>query len=394
MKKYIKQIAILTLFASFASCSEDYSPDMTSTGGNTVLTTTSISRLDKNYDLNINIINKEGVSTSKVEVFYNLGTSSIKLGDKVGDATIKGDGKTATINTSKLRDFEHFGADKDLTTGTFSLVVVSTFSDGSKITNPYTLTVGKGISWTDADGKLSKTSGVLQVKYLDKTEKTNVIRYKVANKSTTTVDKVTMQWKKNKAGVYNTGDDTFPKTKGSIDLGKIDYAAYDLAVGDVLYIKFTVTAGTQTDYIETAITVITQDFDADQKASLTDALTANKLNLAKNMVYADTDTKNGEIVFTAPFGISKEGTTEISFVKVSSASATYYDDANLFSVEVDYMAGTKVTSLTNLAMNDIVIYKITRGTVESYGLIKVGDLTTVNTTNSFNFNYKEGTILR
>lgn len=399
MKNIIKQAVLLSLFLNFASCIPDDSElDYTSSTGNTVLTTTSISRLDKNYNLPINIITKSGATASKIEVFYNTSTvAGVTYGDKVGDAVISADGKTATINTSLLRDFDHFGSKQNAKTGSFPLILKSTFSDGSVLTNQYSLAVGKGISFYEiVDGTDTNTSApdVKEIKYLDNTEGVNLIRYKVAKKATTVVDKVVMQWKKGEEGTYATSTLTLPTTKGYFDLGTIDYAAWGLTVGDDLYIKFIVTAGTQTDEIETSVTVVTQGFPNAKAASLTDDLTANKFNLESGVSYANTDTEHGEIVFSAPFGITKTGETVIDFVKVANPAATYFKDANLFSVEADYLAGTKVASVTNLVSGDVVIYKIVRGDVEYYGLIQVGNTTTVNTTNSFNFEYKEGTILR
>lgn len=259
MKNIIKQAVLLSLFLNFASCiPDDQELDYSASGGNTVLTTTSISRLDKNFDLPITIVAKEGVTLSKIEAYYNTSTNaSVTLGTKIGEPTLSADGKKATLNTSLLADFEHFGKDKNATTGTFAIVLHSTFSDGSVIDNAYTLTVGKGISWyeiaEDGSDVLTATSGVPEIDYLDNTEGVNIIRYKVAKKATTVVDKVEMQWKKGETGTYATSPSTFPTTKGSFDLGTIDYAAYGLAPGDDLYIRFVVTAGAQSDFIETKI---------------------------------------------------------------------------------------------------------------------------------------------
>ena len=399
MKKIIKQAVLLSLFLNFASCIPDDSElDYTASSGNTVLTTTSISRLDKTYDLPINIIAKSGATASKIEVFYNTSTvAGVTYGDKIGDAIISVDGSKATINTSLLRDFEHFGTNKNLVTGTFPLILKSTFSDGTVLTNPYSLAIGKGISFYEiVDGIDTNTSApyVKEINYLNNTEGVQLIRYKVAKKATTVVNKVEMQWKKGKTGTYATSPLIFPTTKDYFDLGTVDYTAWGLTVGDVLYIKFIVTAGGQSDSIETSVTVVTQGFPNPTAASLTDDLAANKFNLEKGSSYANTDTEHGEIAFSSPFGITKTGATEIDFVKVANPSATYFKDANLFSAETDYLAGTKVTSVTNLAKGDVVIYKIVRDQVDYYGLINIVSTSTVNSTNSFEFEFKEGAIIR
>lgn len=402
MKKYIKQISILALFATFTSCTvEDEKIAMTEVGGNVVLTDTKISRLDINNDIKLKVILKEGVTVSKIEVYNNIAetpaSDPLVLGDKIGDAVIVD--AVATFNSSLIAGNAKFASNQTKASGTIPLAIVTTYSDGTKTSNPFILTVARAIDWKDADGVTSSTSGVTNIKYLDTTKNVNIIRYGVYKKYTSTVvDNVTMQWKKNEAGTYSEGDSSFDIKKGSIDLGELDYSAYGLAVNDTLYYKFTVKSGSQTDYIETAIAIDTQDFDASKSGSLSDDLTSNKFNLAENKNYANTNLVDGEIKFTTSFGISVEGSTSLDFVKVVNPSSSYYADANLFSAEADYIDGTPVNSLTDLAKGDVIIYKIVRDSISYYGLIKIGDVnsTTVNneTVNSFVFTYKEGTILR
>jgi hypothetical protein len=399
MKKNIVKISLFALLVSFSSCTQDEELAMLDAGGNTVLKDTKISRLDTNSDIKIGVILKAGVSVSKLEIFYNTAASgAIVLGTKIGDATVSGD--LATLSSSKLIADPNFVSNQSKASGTIALAFVTTYSDGSITTNPYSLTIARGIDWKilDADGVsvTNATSGTTNINYLDNTTGVNVLRYAVYKKyANTVVDNVTVQWKKNKAGTYSVGVATFPITKGEIDLGNLDYAAYGLAVNDTLYYKISVKSGTQTDYIQTAIAINTQEFGSSASAEITDALTTNKFSFATGLNYADTNTTKGEIVFTSPFGISKTGTTAITFVKSNS---TDYDTADLFSAEVDFISGTAVTSLTNLAQDDVIIYKIIRKDVMSYGMIKVGDLSSITlnsaTTKAFAFEYKEGTILR
>jgi len=388
MKKYIKQISILALFITFASCTpDDEKVDMLSVGGNAVLTDTKISRLDTNNDIAIKVITKQGVTATKIEIFNNTASSTapIVLGTKVADATISG--AAATFSSSKLAGNAQFVSNQTTASGTIPLAFVTTYSDGTTTSTPYVLTVARGINF----------SGTVptSIKYLDPTLEKNLIKYAVYKKyAATVVNSVTVQWKKNATGTYAPVAGTFPVTTGSIDLGTIPYATYGLAVGDKLYYKFIVTSGTQTDFVETSVTIVTQAFNAEKSATLSDDLTANKFSLETGLNYANTNTADSEIVFTTPFGISQTGTTAIDFVKSNS---TDYSTANLFTALADYTAGTKVTSLTNLAKDDVIIYKIIRGTVTSYGMIKVGDTNSTtlngNTINSFGIVYKEGTFL-
>jgi hypothetical protein len=400
MKKNIVKISLLALLVSFSSCTQDEELAMLDAGGNTVLKDTKISRLDTDSDIKIGVILKAGVSVSKLEIFYNTAASgAIVLGTKIGEATVSGD--LATLSSSKLIADPNFVSNQSTDKGTIALAFVTTYSDGSMTTNPYSLTVARGIDWKilDDDGLsvTNATSGTTNINYLDNTTGVNVLRYAVYKKyANTVVDNVTVQWKKNKAGTYSVGVATFPITKGEIDLGNLNYSSYGLAVNDTLYYKISVKSGTQTDYIQTAIAINTQKFGASASAEITDALTANKFSFATGLNYddADEDTE-AEVEFTSPYGLSKTGTTSITFVK---SNGTDYDTADLFSAEVDFLAGTAVTILTNLAQDDVIIYKIVRDDVTSYGMIKVGDLSssTLNstTTKTFTFEYKEGTILR
>lgn len=386
----------MSLILNLTSCTkdEDFRFDTLVSGGNAILTDTKISRLDTNNDVKISLVTKEGVTVSKVEIFNNTAASgsSYVIGSKITDATISG--TSATFKSSLLVGNSQFVSNQSSASGIIPIVVVATYSDNTVSTNPYSLTIARGINFVDADGAVLTSSGISNVKYKDSTS--TLLRYKVYKKyATTTVDKVTMQWKKNKAGTYSAGDATFSKTEGSIELANLDYITYGLHVNDTLYYKFTVQSGTQTDYVETAIPIITQSFNASKQGEISESTSANKFNLLTGTINGD----NSEIKFSTPLGITKEGSTIINFVKVSSPSATYFKNADLFTAETAYLGGAPVASLTNLAKDDVVVYKITR-TIDKvvknyYGLLKVGDLTSINSTiNSFKFEYKEGILMQ
>ncbi len=417
MKKYIKQIIALALIVSFASCSQDDEKiDMLSAGGSAVAPG-SISRLDNNVPISIKVNLKDGVAATKVEIYKNTAakaTLPIVLGDKVADATITAvDNKTATAiySSSALGSFDVFpvtGTDGTVTltgtTGTFPLVIKTTFSDGTVTTIPYVQTVAKGIVWKilDADGLpvTNATSGVTSFKLKDHTPVN--IRFAAVKKAATTLTSIVGTWSKKAVdGTVTTGDlpgtiDADTKVK-TVDIAAIDYATYGgLAAGDVITYIYTVTAGTQTDVISTKITIANQVFGSSLSGSLSSDLTMNQFDLAANKSLAN-DSSKGEIIFTPSFGFSKAGTARIDFVKGTLS----YDDTDLFKAEEAYTAGTKVTSVTDLATNEVVLYKIIRnvnlGTEEKpnfkdvsyYGLLKVGNKTT-GSLESFAFTYKEG----
>ena len=410
MKKYIKHISLLALFATFSSCTTTVDQYATTpTGGNVLLTDTKISRLDTNNDIALQVVTKSGVTATKIEIFNNIAastTAAIILGNKIADGTLTS-ATAATFSSSTISGNANFASNQATATGAIQLAFVTTYSDGTTTTSRFAITIARGINFVNSDGIVISSTGINNVKYLDPSLTNNIISYKVYKKyAATVVDNVTVEWKKNLNGTYAPVTGTFPITNGSIDLGTIPYADYGLAVGDDLYYRFTVTSGTQKDYIETFVTVTNQVLNSSKSANLYQDLTANKFSFQTGMNYADTDTTHGEIVFTSPFGIAKEVTTSINFVKVNNPSTTYYTDTDLFMADADYNAGTKVTSLTNLASDDVIIYKVTRnintGTVDTpvykdftyYGLLKIGAKTSDNSTTSFMFDYKEGILLK
>ena len=414
MKKYIKQFFALALIVSFASCSpDDEKVDMLSAGGSAAVPG-SISRLDRNVPIAIKVNLKEGVTATSVEVYKNKAvktTDAIILGDKISDAVITAvDSKTAkaTYSSSSLPSFDMFPikhADGTTTldgkTGTFALAIKSTFSDGTTTVIPYVQTIAKGIVWKDADENTISASGVSSFKLNDSTPVE--IRFAAVKKAATTLTSIVGTWTKTTVdGTVTTGNlpgeivaDTDVKT---VDIAAIPYSTYGgLVAGDKITYRYIVTADTQTDIIATTVTIADQVFGSSLSGSLSSDLTASKFNLADNKSLAD-DSSAAEIAFNASFGFAKAGTTRIDFVLNSGLA---YDSANLFAAEAAYTAGTKVTSVNDLATGDVVLYKITRnvnlGTTDEpdfqdvayYGLLKVGDKTS-GSNESFKFTYKEG----
>ncbi len=403
MKKYIKQIAAFAFIATLASCSADDNMEFATTGGNAVPTTTSISRLDNNYNLPLNTYTKEGVTVTKVEIFKNAAktppTDPIVFGDKVADATLS-EGK-ATFNTSTLGSFDNFPVTADgvttLTgkTGTFELAILATYSDGTTSRAPFSLVVGKGITWQvlNADGDLvnSTSSGISSIKYDDPTPA--VVYFTPVNKATTTITSIVGQWSKNE-GAFTALPGTLPVTKQSLDLANIPYSTYGgLVAGDKITYKFIVTAGTQTDEITTTVTFVDQVFGAGHVGNISDSDSTFSFSTGNH--------EASEIDFVSPFGFAASEGVSIDFVKANTVD---YATANLFAAEDAYNAGTKITSLTNLAVGDVVIYKITRsvnfGTdsdpdfqdVLYTGLIKITDKVQGTTSQELKFSYKEGVL--
>lgn len=402
MKKYIKQIAAFAFIATLASCSADDNMEFATSGGNAVPATTSISRLDNNYNLPLNTYTKEGVTVSKVEIYKNAAktpaSDPIVLGDKVSDATLS-EGK-ATFNTSTLGSFDNFPVTADgvttLTgkTGTFDLAVLATYSDGTTTRATFTLTVGKAITWQvkNSDGDLanSSTSGVSTIKLNDPTPA--VVNIAPLTKGATTITSIVGQWSKN-GGAYTDLPETFETKKQSINLNKYPYSTYGgIVAGDKITYKFIIASGTQTDNITTTVTFADQVFGASHTGNISDSESTFSFSTGTHDA--------SEIDFATPFGFAASEDVSIDFVK----STLDYATANLFTAETAYTAGTKEVSLTNLAVGDVIVYKITRsvnfGTeaepdfqdVLYTGIIKITDKVAGTTSQELKFSYKEGVL--
>lgn len=401
MKKYIKQIAAFAFIATLASCSADDNMEFATTGGNAVPATTSISRLDNNYDLPLNTYTKEGVTVSKVEIYKNTAKTTsdpIVLGDKVSDGTLSA-GK-ATFNTSTLGSFDNFPVTANGvttlngTTGTFELAVLATYSDGTTTRAPFTLTVGKAITWQvkNSDGDLvnSTSSGVTTIKLNDPTPA--VVNIAPLTKPATTITSIVGQWSKN-GSAYTNLPETFAPKKQPINLNKYPYTTYGgIVPGDKITYKFIISSGAQQDNITTTVTFANQVFGASHDGNISDS--------ESTFSFSTGDHKASEIDFVSPFGFEASEDVSIDFVK----STLDYATADLFTAETAYNAGAKVTSLTNLAVGDVVVYKITRsvnfGTeaepefhdVLYTGIIKITDKVQGTTSQELKFSYKEGVL--
>jgi len=412
MKKYIK-IAAIALVAVLASCSsDDETIDFSESGGNAV-PQASISRLDTNFDLPIALFTKEGVTATKVEIYQNIAATTadpVKLGPKVADATIAGN--KATFNTSTLGSFDVFPVTANGVTtntgktGVFVLAIITTYSDGTTTKAPYRLTVAKGIVWKADDHgtattTTTTTSGVTAVLYEDPTPA--FIHYATVTNAGTVVTSVVGSWSKN-GGAFTPFADTFSTTKQSIDVANIPYSTYGgLVAGDKITYRFVVTSSTgQQDTISTTVTFADQVFDAAKDGVLSNSDTTSQFSFATGLNYDGADTAHTEVTFTQGFGFKRSSdNVRIQFVR---STLLDFDDSNLFDAEAAFNAGVKVAGLTNLALNEVVLYKVTRNVnlgsanepdfqdVTYYGLIKVTDKVAGATSEQLKFSYKEGVL--
>ena len=404
------------------SCSpKDEKIDFSSVGGNVVLTDSKISRLDTNNDVKLKIILKEGVNVTLIEVFKNdvdnpdnLASPSkpLILGVKLADAKIvnpvPSTGPIATFKSNTLTSYPQFASNLLTASGNINIAVKTTYSDGTTTINPYNIAIARGINWRviNGDGEevdiTSKSDLLTTAMFLDPTPGevlgVNLLKYKTYKKySSTTIASVTVEWKKNVSGTYAPVTGSFSTTTGTIDLGTLPTSSYGLVVGDDLYYKVTV-KGTdgQTDFVTAKVSILSQEFGDEKSATLFEDPAKNKFSFKTGLNYENIELIKAEINYKTTTGITVSGTTAISFVK---SNTTNYDTADLFVAKANFNAGSALSSVPLLVNEDVIIYKISRTvdtvTKESYGIIKIGNITTINAAGAKNviFSYKEGSLI-
>lgn len=371
MKKNLKYASLCLMVAiGLISCEADdsFKDEPVDVGGYINLLDRSITSFDKNEDLNLSIITASGVEVESIDIVMD--------GSTIASATIAGE--NATFNASSLGDLDD---------APFSVDVISTFSNGKTAKNTFSISVKDAITIDEAPSSIR----------LQDTTKA-VLVYSTFTRAAT-IDDVTLMWKKGEEGTYvvNDLDLAVDADEEEIDIAKLDYSAFNLKVNDTVFFKLVAESGTLSESAEEAVVITAQNFEASSNAVLSDDSTMSLYHLG-DAEYVDAD---GEIQFVDGFGF--ETLNGIEFVQVTlpidTTASEYFNGTDLMEAEATFMDGSKMTTTTNVMMGDVFIYKVSRtedgDTTVSYGIIKIGDTTTTNdSTNSFEFDYAEGTIVR
>lgn len=361
---HIKFITILLLTAFIFSCEKEDDPFIENfdLGVNILLTTSEISKFDISHGVDLKIISLPDVSVSKIEV---------ESGESKADATLADD--KASFNSSVLGDLE--GKES------VDFTIDATLSNGKPYKKAFKVSIGSVLGISKALDALTYNSSI-----------EDTLAFKTTTNSAT-INTVTLDWKKNKAGIYATTNPTGEALNVDgdeiyfINVDNTTYG-YDLNIKDTLYYRLIATSGTLKDTLEVMLPVRSQVFGAYKTSSVYSDILKNKLNLSTGSYYADSDTEGkGEIVFkAATSGFEKEGSTAIDFVKVGDLSSELehvntsdklYVEKDLLAIMRIYDAGTKTTSVDNPIKDDLYVYKITREDKTTYGLIKIGSIETV-----------------
>lgn len=384
MKKYIKHLSFCLLAGvGLSSCDTDdngYKEDPVDVGGYAYLQDRSITVLDQNETVSINLMSDDNVTFESV---------AIEDGDGNQIATATVSGETATFNTSSLGDFM-FGDDNDEVTGSFPLTIVSTLSNGMVVRDNASISVGHAVH----------VSGPSEVQYMDGTESDDVVLEYSVEPFGATVDDFTLEYKIGSEGTYQV-DQVNPVegTEGTIDFADLDYEAYGLQPGDTIFYRWTATSGELTDQAMTSVAIVPQAFTDGASGTVYQDETMSELSLWTGDNYA-AETGSGDIAFTgsaaAPGFTAVEG-SDIMFAETSEEINSVLDARDAFE-------NSLVTSDTVplVESGDVVVYKVTREienedeemeTVTHYGYIEVGSVTIVDgETVSFEVDASEGQV--
>jgi|25_taG_2_1085351.scaffolds.fasta_scaffold02345_3 hypothetical protein len=381
MKKYLKPISLSLIIAfGFASCDTDdeaFDNELVDLGGYATLSDNSISRLDRNTDLNIKLFTAEGVSVESVEILQD--------GSVIGSATVSGE--TATFNSSILGDFTFTDEDGAIQeTGEYPITIQSMYSNGNMTNDPFTIEVNKAISLGEDNPSVTTMDSLSSVE----------LTYEVSTFSAG-IDEVTLEFKKNNDGTYADSDMDLSTDEGTVELSETNYEDLGLGVNDTLYYRFTAASGDLTDVVSSHVAITTKDFQNSNSVTLSKDLNMNQLNLQTGVISAD-GTENADIKFMEPTGFEVISDSEVSFVKADNDFDL--EEADVLSARAAFENGNEITSATSLVDGDLFIYKDTReiededGNIETqdfYGVMEIGNVNSVNgNVVSFDIEYSDG----
>jgi hypothetical protein len=371
MKKYLNLSLCLFLALGFVSCdTDDEGIETKDVGGYAYLSNRSITVFDTNEDLSIKLFTAAGVTAETVEI--------VQGGSVIGTATVSGE--TASFNTSILGAFEFEDEDGDIhPTGSFPIKLRTTYSNGNVSTDAFTIAVKHAITLDKDNPSSTNMDDLMDVE----------LAYEVSTFAAT-VDDVMLEVKEGSEGTYKDTSLDLSTEGEAVALSSIDFAALgmDLQVNDTLYYRFTATSGTLTDSASSKLVISPKAFTASGSGVLSSDDEMSTLDF--------------DLEFLDPTGFQVVSGSDLELVMVAD---DYFDNVSegVISAREAFMAGTPVTSYTNVENGDVFVYSATRqvededGNTEDvtvYGTIKVSSVTTTtvdgNTTVYYTVSYAEG----
>ncbi|SEB78220.1 hypothetical protein SAMN04489761_1752 [Tenacibaculum sp. MAR_2009_124] len=379
MKKSIYKSLLATSALSLlvlTSCDTNESPyNFDDLGGNVIPVNSSITNFDTNEDLDLKIFTDANISIQSISI--------LKDGNRVSDASIISDEK-ATYNASSLAPYNQFQDDQGNTVdyGVFNVSIVTELSNGKTIDNEHPVTVKKALSLETEVSEIEYKNP-----YNQPDENGNAVKKEISYDIFTakaSIDEVIVEWKKNSNGTYSDTGNSFNTESDIIDLKTLAYInEYNLQIGDTLYYRVTAKKGSISESIETSVAINTQ----------TTNTAGDNLFSNSNNEFSFSESATAEVTYSAST-ITSAGS--IAFLKLNLSGQDledYYSAGDLFMIRDDFNAGSSISSITPLELNDIYLYKILRDGTTFYGMIKIGDIVYTNGNEEVNITYKEGSIL-
>lgn len=373
MKKYIKLLSLCFLVAAgLSSCEpaeDDVREEPRELGGYAYLSDQTISPLDQNENLNIDLFTAEGVEVETVEI--------VQDGEVLGTATVSGE--TASFNASILGTLE--AGDE------FPILIRTMLSNGNVAEDPFTVAVAEGITVDDVPES---------VRFMDTT--TAIVSYSTFAENAT-IDDVSLYFRGSVDDEYSLIADDLDLKEGEINLGEFDFEANNVQPGDTIFYRFVAESGELSQEAVAIVPVLPQDFGETTSATLTDDPATDSYDFETGTFVADAE---AEVLFDNPFGFQTQQGLDFveATVPAEMTAEEFVEQTDMMEAEDIYLGGTPVTSVQDVEPGDVFIYRVVRTNengedIVYYGVIEIGDTVLTNDTmESFDFEYAEGTILR
>ncbi|MFV0249142.1 MAG: hypothetical protein ACK5H1_09340 [Tenacibaculum sp.] len=387
MKKIIyNNIAFISILGLFllASCdSNNQHPDSVNLGANVRLENETISNLDQNEDLELNLITNPNVSVESISIF--------KGANKVADASVISSSK-ATFSASVLAPYNEFGEDKDEDFGVFEdISIISELSNGNTIDHIYHIEVTEAISFDRATVNEVEYKNPYDDIVSEDGEKEELKKEVIYNIFTAkAIPEIKVEWKKNADGTYaiveKESGAAFNSKADTINLKTLDYITkYNLEKGDTLYYRITATKGAISESLETKVAILPQIMSAKSSFAFSD----------KNKKFSFSDSEQTDLEYSKPLTLTSSSSLAFAELSLSGTELSdYYNRGDLFDARNDFEAASPLNSISSLQKDQVYLYKIVIDELEFYGMIKIGDIIVTNNDEEVvNIEFKKGNIL-
>ena len=343
MKK-IQLLVLISLIFFTVSCQKDKGVQFYNLGSEFSISSPGYTSLDSQAALAIKNISKNLTTVKIINMGGTLADGSAFTSSFTGSISINGDGIGSTTLTDSELGMDGIGASANFE---FDAVV-----DGKPFSRYYTLSETDPISVTAPD-----------VMHVSGSDTTYYLHFKIEPVSAT-VTGVKVQTKVGKNGTYNDVSGTF-SAKDSVAIVGANYN-----LGDSLYVNIIGTAGSKTANTETAIAIQPNTFPNTASFKL-DSTSMRAYDLvgdsAVTVSDATADIKLAVRSYTGGFDLGFSSPNNTSFVKGMASDYKVADQMAIAATDFS----SAVTSVANVSVGDVYIFKTMRGTTTHYGVMEV-----------------------